>query len=393
MTGATGAEHAFPGQNGLIVYVTEWDPNAPEARFADPEILAIAPDRSSIHVLTNDSEGQAEPVWSPDGQRVAFIRDGRLYVMRGNATEARRLAAAAAGPSWSPDGTRIAFSRPIGRSLLSDLFVIAVDGAGLRRLTRTQRSETQPAWSPDGRRIAFVAERQIYLMSSNGQGVRRLTEGFANDSPSWSPDGRRIAFVSGRTPGRLNPQIWVMNANGTQETQLTEGAKQESWGLAVWSDTGPTWSPDGRWIAYVSGEATPDVTATSGIEQIFRMRPDGSDRANVSRSLVNARDPDWQPICSRLGTRNADRLLGTPASDLLCGLEGADVLRAGSGDDVVIGGSGRDVLHGGPGSDRLFGSGGDDSVYARDGQADVVDCGPGRDRAVVDRADVSSDCE
>jgi Ca2+-binding RTX toxin-like protein len=93
------------------------------------------------------------------------------------------------------------------------------------------------------------------------------------------------------------------------------------------------------------------------------------------------------------GTARADRLVGTARNDLLYGLRGNDVLLGGKGNDVLSGGPGNDVLDGGTGLDRLYGGPGNDTLRARDGQRDVVDCGPGRDAATVDRLDRVSGCE
>jgi Ca2+-binding RTX toxin-like protein len=93
------------------------------------------------------------------------------------------------------------------------------------------------------------------------------------------------------------------------------------------------------------------------------------------------------------GTVRADRLTGTSANDVLYGLGGADVLLGRQGNDVLYGGRGNDVLDGGPGVDRLFGGPGNDTLRARDGRRDLVDCGTGRDVAIVDRVDRVSGCE
>jgi hypothetical protein len=93
------------------------------------------------------------------------------------------------------------------------------------------------------------------------------------------------------------------------------------------------------------------------------------------------------------GTAKADRMSGTAGNDVLYGLGGADVLLGLRGNDVLNGGRGADVLDGGPGADRLFGGPGNDTLRARDGRRDFVDCGPGRDSAIVDRLDRVSGCE
>jgi hypothetical protein len=93
------------------------------------------------------------------------------------------------------------------------------------------------------------------------------------------------------------------------------------------------------------------------------------------------------------GGARADRMTGTAGADLIYGRGGNDTLRGGSGNDVLNGGPGNDVLYGGAGLDRLYGGPGTDILKARDGERDVVDCGPGRDTAYVDRHDRVSGCE
>jgi Ca2+-binding RTX toxin-like protein len=95
-----------------------------------------------------------------------------------------------------------------------------------------------------------------------------------------------------------------------------------------------------------------------------------------------------------VGTNGPNRLIGNARPNIIDGLGAGDVLKGRRGDDVLNGGSGPDRLNGGPGFDRLRGGPGNDRIQARDGHADEIDCGPGRDTVEVDRAeDGVYDCE
>jgi Ca2+-binding RTX toxin-like protein len=104
--------------------------------------------------------------------------------------------------------------------------------------------------------------------------------------------------------------------------------------------------------------------------------------------MASAADPTIR------GTNGPDRLIGTPRADTILGLGGRDLLKGRGGADVLKGGPAGDRLVGGKRDDRMIGAGGNDVIYARDGHRDTIDCGAGRDSAIVDRAeDGVYDCE
>jgi TolB protein len=130
---------------------------------------------------------------------------------------------------WSPDGQKIVFtSHPIADdprvSILTEIYVINVDGTGLIRLTFNNEEERAPAWSPDGSRIVFVRRKgttmnfDIWVMNADGSGQLQLTDTpVFEGTPTFSPDGHKIVFHRGPAP----QQMWMMNADGSGQTQLT----------------------------------------------------------------------------------------------------------------------------------------------------------------------------
>ena len=149
--------------------------------------------------------------------------------------------------------------------LVGGLLVTPAFGIGDRLLSLIQGKPSPldvqaPAWSPDGRTIVFVSWRdgngEVYAMDADGSGPRNLTQNPAKDvRPAWSPDGRSIAFVSTRPTQRLQrtrtpeqSEIYVMNADGSRKRNLTRDRANDDY---------PTWSPDGRRIAFLRGRGRP----------------------------------------------------------------------------------------------------------------------------------------
>ena len=263
-----------------------------------------------------------DPAWSPDGTRIAFIRDdfrddfskSELFIMGSDGDNVQKVGSedlrspdwsASGNPSWSPDGTRIAVA---GRGLrisskwrgsfdmVDNIFVVDHDGHNVRRLTYD--GGWGPSWSPDGTRIAFtkstgVYATDIFVMDTNGHNVRRLTYG-GGWGPSWSPDGTRIAFTS-------NEEVFVMNADGTGRRQLTYNG-----------GSSPDWSPDGSRIAYESTHLFVNpysdwhIYAEAESHGIIVMNLDGT---GVQRIADGAGSPEWAP------SPTADKpLIETPTS-------------------------------------------------------------------------------
>ena len=162
------------------------------------------------------------------------------------------------------------------------------DGSGLRRLTRDSASDVVPVWSPDGRKIAFTRSRapaegrrglpeaDVYLINVDGTGERNLTGDGVSGGPTWSPDGRRIAFGS-------SGGIDMMSADGTGRQRLLRNRGDF-----------PSWSPEGRKIFFLraGGRGRGGPAAV----YIYVMNTDGSaPRRLIRMAQVNDSLPSWSP--------------------------------------------------------------------------------------------------
>ena len=223
-----------------------WSPDGRRIAFViTGKLYVVNADGSGHRTLTpRIGDGAAASLaWSPDGRKLLVLLEhgsaplcaicDRIYVLNADGSELRDLTRKLAGvrrfgagpasdPVWSPDGRKIAFVRLNTRH---GVYVINADGSAVRNLTPKPRGAaySAPTWSPDGRKIAFSSERdgnsEIYLMNANGSGQRNLTLDPAYDGdPGWSPDGRKITFVSNRD-GRF--EVYVMKADGSGQRRLT----------------------------------------------------------------------------------------------------------------------------------------------------------------------------
>lgn len=228
------------------------------------------------------------PAWSPDGARIAFVssRTGDLdvWIVSADGTGETNLTADPDAedlhPGWAPDGSRIVFQKG------DQIWTMAPDGSDKSAVTGTDlRVADNPSWSPDGGRIAFLGRRdgetvEIWIVAPDGSDLRRLTTDAAPAEeafPRWSPDGTRIAFESDRTG---DPDIWVMDADGSNLTNLTENVVD-----VPSADRDPGWSSDGAQILF-----------TREAQEIWIVDADGSNPRRIAGGRLSfAADPAWRP--------------------------------------------------------------------------------------------------
>ncbi len=267
------------------------------------EIYIAAADGTEARRITNNPAPDTDPVWSPDSRRIAFVSDFEVIsVVNAEGAGLIRLTTTPSGdPVWSPDGTRIAFSSV--RNGAQEIFLVNPDGTDLTRLTSNDDEDGDYSWSPDGARIAFASERDgdydIYVMSLDGTGVKRLTSDGVDDfspddvSPAWSPDGTRIAFISDRGGDDSSDRfVFVMNSDGSGVRRLA-GDRAEA----------PLWSPDGTRIAFAH---SPNV----GDSELFVVGATGTGLRQLTRNVHNDFNPSWTPDGRILFTSNrAERVV------------------------------------------------------------------------------------
>jgi Tol biopolymer transport system component len=218
------------------------------------DICTMNPDGSGVQNLTGALGSYDDwPTWSPDGTRIAFLRQQgapvtrNYYVMQADGSQVTQVTHHGAWnsdgfASWSPSGSRLVFAADPDGSGIWHLYLTSTSGTGLKQLT-TGGNDSEASWSPDGTTIVFSSSRsglpQLWLVNPNGTGLKRLTHYNGWDrEPRWSQDGTKIAFAREFSGNR---DICTMNADGTQVRRLTSNPNLEG---------SPTWSPDGTRIAF-----------------------------------------------------------------------------------------------------------------------------------------------
>lgn len=229
------------------------------------------------------------PVWSPKGDKISFdvINNGRnreVYVVNANGTGAVNVSNHPApdfGSSWAPDGTRIVFSSRRNNTTPNDsnvdLFTVNADGTKLTNLTLSATQKDFYQWSPTDDVIAFYSahgtESNLFFINSDGTGLTQVeSSGRVCCDPMWSPDGQNIAFVEDVNHDN-HYQIIVMNADGSNQLQVTD------------STTTPIkhpyiWSPDGERILFSGTSSGGDF-----LGDLFIVNRDGTALKNATNFL------------------------------------------------------------------------------------------------------------
>lgn len=295
-------------------------------RDGNRQIYSMNTDGSGLTRLTNNSYNDDHPRWSPNGTKILFQSDRDstppdpenplpakqdIYVMNADGSGQARLTTDAAddcNAEWSPDGSKIVF-QSLRNGSYYQVYSMNADGSGQMSLSNSTAADTQPSWSPNGAKIAFASERDhlgvpaIYVMNANGSNQTRLTftsEPFRDEEPVWSRDALKIAFVSTRDSvvetwqetdddGNLLTRSRV-NTNKEIYLMNADGSNQVRLTNTLENDESPAWSPDGNKIVFHSSRERDAFDPTA---QLWSMNPDGSNQVLITSDEFGESSPSW----------------------------------------------------------------------------------------------------
>jgi len=196
--------------------------------------------------------------------------------MNADGTEARQVSRcplSCSEPEWSPDGQKLLVVTSPAKEESAQLYLLDPATGALEQLTNNMVDALNAAWSPDGTHIAYTETdlsppsswsdlsrrlqsiwSYLVIVDADGRNARRVTTGSTyNEEPTWSPTGRYLAFVS----ERLTPQqslgsmrIFILDLETEEVSPFLEGEFERSFAE-------PAWSPDGRYIAFIYGHPSP----------------------------------------------------------------------------------------------------------------------------------------
>jgi len=272
-----------PYFDSRIVFVDETGPKGDRRK----RLAIMDQDGANLRYLPGADGLVLTPRFSPNDQSVLYISydsgEPQVYLLNLDTGQRERLGSFPGmtfAPRFSPDGSQVALS--LSQDGNTDLFVMRLADRQLRRLTNNPAIDTSASFSPDGSQIVFESDRggsqQLYIMPANGGPAQRISFGQGNyGTPVWSPRGDSIAFTK-ILSGRFH--IGVMRTDGSDARLLSSS----------FLDEGPTFSPNGRVIAFFR-----ESPGQSGRAQLMSIDITGRN-LRVVETPNAASDPAWSPV-------------------------------------------------------------------------------------------------
>ena len=300
------------------------------AREEQGQIALVPVNGGQAKIITSSPKPTSELQWSHDGKHITYVSEGDVWIVASDGAQPQRLTHDPAGPGdprgatdhhplWNPNGRWILFES--GRKGFNELYVVSEDGSQEKLLAATEiytgsdviantatdrgdsvssdRFDPEPLWSPDGTRVSYTERSRQFFSgklkvltfdqktgSTTGTALDLYTAkndpggAWAINSAAWSPDSTTLTVVLQSTGW---DKLWQIPATGGTAKQLTKGTGE---------DENPSYSPDGRWIAFNSNRDLPEerhlwvvpaaggsphrLTSLAGIETNPQWSPDSA---------------------------------------------------------------------------------------------------------------------
>ncbi len=248
-------------------------------------------DGANLRYLTDGKAMAMTPRFAPNMKEIVYMsyQGGKpqLYLMDSKTMTTRTLGTfegMSFAPRFSPDSKNLVYS--MSRRGNSDIYLYNLATGKRTQLTTHSAIDTSPSFSPDGKRIVFNSDRsgrqQLYVMNADGTNVQRISFGEGSyATPVWSPRGDYIAFTKIKS-GTF--YIGLMRPDGSGERLIADG----------WLVEGPTWSPNGRMIAF--WRQTPmDRRGKGQTAKLYMIDVTGYHESEL-QTAGDASDPAWSPL-------------------------------------------------------------------------------------------------
>ncbi|HRI03050.1 MAG TPA: S9 family peptidase [Pyrinomonadaceae bacterium] len=283
------------------------------------QIYMMSIDGSKQKPITNGTSSSSSPRWSPDGKWLAFTTGGQIWTMKPDGSDRKqvtKLSSGAGQPVWSPDGKWIAFSSDVYPECKDDACNEAEDENAEKSKVKAHVTE----------RLLFKhwvewrdrKRTHVFLVSSNGGAARDVTPGDFDSPPNgaatgvdyaFSPDGSNIVYL--RNPDKVeatstNSDIYIQSLNGGSVKNITANMKGY--------DTGPVYTPDGKYLLFRSQERP---TFEADRWRIMRYKPQSGEIVELTRGFDQQADdivisPDGKMIYFTAGERGKAPIFSVP---------------------------------------------------------------------------------